>query len=563
MGGRAWRWLPGAPGHAVAAGAIGLGATGVAAPALAQIPEVEAAVAGEALPSACAANALFVVAALLDRPAPYSRCLGLVPPRAGGNSMLELRDALVHLGFDARARRVRPEQLAPLDAVCIVWTPGQGEVRTPGGGRYRVGHFVVARPLGGGRWQILDFPTKRQIVDGPRWARESVPDADQSGIPVLVVRAGDGPASRAEGEDGTSGQTGIGPAEPGGDPGDAGEVLSASVAAGFVASPAPAPRARADVHIGEDSPGVVTGQIDFGDALEGETLAGVVSVRNDRTESLRLTGVEATCGCTTGPLSRDVLGPGEVADLDVALDLRGRTGQVAEMVTIEGTTESRDVRVAIRVVASARPLWHVEPAWLSFGAVAEDGEPLVRTALVRAGVPGRAAELDSVSVSREALTGRLETIDAGLRRYRLVVCLDPRRAGRGVLATGVRLSSRGGQGAEVTVPVTAEITGVLDIEPARIVLTPGGDSSVTVRAGHASGGPVRFVGARTLHGEIPLASVDELPAAAGGGAGGLALRLVLVPPSRRAMDEVELTVRCPDGLERVVAVPVMVMVPDR
>jgi hypothetical protein len=57
-------------------------------------------------PFHCAANSLYALCAEYDIPASLQLCIELLPPRRGGNSMLEFKNALLSLGFNVEARKI-------------------------------------------------------------------------------------------------------------------------------------------------------------------------------------------------------------------------------------------------------------------------------------------------------------------------------------------------------------------------------------------------------------------------------------------------------------------------
>jgi hypothetical protein len=63
-------------------------------------------------------------------------------------------------------------------------------------------------------------------------------------------------------------------------------------------------------------------------------LKAKISIRNSGDEILRITDVKPTCGCTTAPLDKDSLAPGEEATLDVSLRIGSRSGKVHKSIRV-------------------------------------------------------------------------------------------------------------------------------------------------------------------------------------------------------------------------------------
>lgn len=94
------------------------------------------------------------------------------------------------------------------------------------------------------------------------------------------------------------------------------------------------------------------------DAPPGEPakVRAAVSVRNIGTEVLKITEVRPGCGCTTAPIERDSLGPGEETVIDVTLNLPLANGPITKSVTITSNDPERSTRALYLVADVQRPL---------------------------------------------------------------------------------------------------------------------------------------------------------------------------------------------------------------
>ncbi|OGU96047.1 MAG: hypothetical protein A2475_01125 [Ignavibacteria bacterium RIFOXYC2_FULL_35_21] len=64
-------------------------------------------------------------------------------------------------------------------------------------------------------------------------------------------------------------------------------------------------------------------------------LKAKVKLYNVGTDSLKIMNVKPTCGCTTAPLDKNVLGPGDSATLDIKLTISGISGALHKTINIK------------------------------------------------------------------------------------------------------------------------------------------------------------------------------------------------------------------------------------
>ena len=74
---------------------------------------------------------------------------------------------------------------------------------------------------------------------------------------------------------------------------------------------------------------------DWGEITPNDSpLNAKILLKNSGSDTLHITKVKPTCGCTTAPLSKDKLAPGEVADLNVSLRISSSSKNVTKTVHI-------------------------------------------------------------------------------------------------------------------------------------------------------------------------------------------------------------------------------------
>lgn len=84
---------------------------------------------------------------------------------------------------------------------------------------------------------------------------------------------------------------------------------------------------------------------DWGDVKGVDKVQAKVQIRNSGTELLKIYEVKPTCGCTTAPLDKNELKPGEIATLDITLSLSGRQNQVTKTIRIKSNDPNASEKV--------------------------------------------------------------------------------------------------------------------------------------------------------------------------------------------------------------------------
>ncbi|MDB5035336.1 MAG: hypothetical protein JWQ98_2577 [Chlorobi bacterium] len=78
---------------------------------------------------------------------------------------------------------------------------------------------------------------------------------------------------------------------------------------------------------------------DWGKVSPGK-LTTVVQVKNSGNADLKISDVRPGCGCTVAPIDKNLLKPGETANINISLDVASKTGPVEKVVTITSNDSS-------------------------------------------------------------------------------------------------------------------------------------------------------------------------------------------------------------------------------
>ena len=120
---------------------------------------------------------------------------------------------------------------------------------------------------------------------------------------------------------------------------------------------------------------------DWGEVkLSDSPLKTKVILKNSGTEELHIQNVKPSCGCTTAPLDKDKLAPGETANLDIKLKV-SHGGPIAKNITITSNDPSGTKRT-LRLHADVIELLKVSPSkTLRFGDLQVGVESFARATI--------------------------------------------------------------------------------------------------------------------------------------------------------------------------------------
>lgn len=110
---------------------------------------------------------------------------------------------------------------------------------------------------------------------------------------------------------------------------------------------------------------VVMPVYDFGSVTEGIAVTRTFTLNNTGDEVLEISGVRASCGCTTTDLATDSIEPGESVDLDVLVDTAGFDGTISKTITVYSNDPETPV-LSLRVMGQVQD---AEPHHISAGDV--------------------------------------------------------------------------------------------------------------------------------------------------------------------------------------------------
>lgn len=215
-------------------------------------------------------------------------------------------------------------------------------------------------------------------------------------------------------------------------------------------------------------------QLDLGRVFDDQPRTFQIPFRNEGSETIAITNVRASCGCTYARADRTdgIYAPGDRGQIEVQYNPTGRRGNQHISVTVH-TDHPSQPQTIIRVQANVTPRISIEPRVVQFGPV-QRGQQKVQELKVTAYADDFEAEFATVSTPESVSVRILETREVevdgeGAREATIELTLDAGKADLGRLA-GTVLLRTGRRLRLVGANYVAEVVGDLRVVPARPAL---------------------------------------------------------------------------------------------
>ncbi len=121
-------------------------------------------------------------------------------------------------------------------------------------------------------------------------------------------------------------------------------------------------------------------EVDLGIIYSGDHKSGAVTLRNIGNETLNITGVYPSCGCTAVKYPKSFLKPGESDELMIDFNSTGYVAKAEKHISIttnDPTSANVDIKLIIDVRMEIEPVSHSLLAWLGTIPVGKSGEQTV------------------------------------------------------------------------------------------------------------------------------------------------------------------------------------------
>ncbi len=168
---------------------------------------------------------------------------------------------------------------------------------------------------------------------------------------------------------------------------------------------------------------------DYGKVEEGASVTRTLTLKNIGTDSLLISNVSTSCGCTVAKLSEKDLAPGDSSALTIAFYTKDVVGTSVRRQVFVRSNDSTQSTVTITMVATILHFIDTDPHYINFGEV-HRGSTVTRSVVLR-NMRDTAVKLLSVSTGDAQVAGRLAAGSLGSHgETRLLVSLTPATVGR-------------------------------------------------------------------------------------------------------------------------------------
>ncbi len=217
---------------------------------------------------------------------------------------------------------------------------------------------------------------------------------------------------------------------------------------------------------------------DFGEASQNSTITHIFKIENRGTKDLRIQGVTASCQCTSAPLERDLVKPGETLDIKATLNTLTFEGLITKSLDVRSDDpETPNLHLSLTGRISAA--FKTSVTEVNFGRIRKGQATEAQTFDILVG-PGVSADVRDVRPDFSQVKATVLPVEGatGARLYKVSVKIEgdlPVGALRANLSIATTLTSQ----AVITVPVTALVEGEVNVTPRTFNfgnVTAGGDS---------------------------------------------------------------------------------------
>lgn len=204
---------------------------------------------------------------------------------------------------------------------------------------------------------------------------------------------------------------------------------------------------------------------DFGKEESYRVLEHTFTIENTSDQIVMIKSVEPSCGCARANANPRHVLPGQNAEVDVLLSLRGRSGSVRESVLLT-TDHSESPYVLLKIQGTATNNILVEPHTAIFGDIPDDEK---RKLQVKVTIQKEGLELlpEKMAIRGEGFSGRMQRLNSN--GYAIDVVSSPsgpKGARHGVIMAPFKDDIL----PPIQIPVTANIVGHVVAHPNEIII---------------------------------------------------------------------------------------------
>jgi len=195
-------------------------------------------------------------------------------------------------------------------------------------------------------------------------------------------------------------------------------------------------------------------KFDLGIIDEGETVTRKLTLRNTGNDTLVISNVSTSCGCTVAELPTKRVAPGETSLLTIIFYTKDVVGSRVRRQVFVRSNDSTQSSVTITLVAAIKKMIEAEPRYINF-AIVKLGSVVTRTVVLK-NMCDTTLKFLTVTVPDTQLTARLaDRVVKPLGQTELMVSLKPRKAGK--LAGQVEITIGGRREQKISISYVAGV----------------------------------------------------------------------------------------------------------
>lgn len=201
---------------------------------------------------------------------------------------------------------------------------------------------------------------------------------------------------------------------------------------------------------------------DFGRVAQFSKTKKVITFRNVGMADLKIEKIRPVCGCTATILTRDVLKPGEIGEIEVTFDAMRYHGYINKRIDVY-TNDPGNSHIELVLLAHVDVEFDIEPLIINFGQISLRDYGITRFATIHA----RDQEnLEIVSIEKEGDFFDAEVVKPEKKdeNYQLSISLN-KNIKVGALRGKVTLHSNNAKVPEVSIDVAVYVKGHLKLKP--------------------------------------------------------------------------------------------------
>jgi len=215
---------------------------------------------------------------------------------------------------------------------------------------------------------------------------------------------------------------------------------------------------------------------DFGSRKDTEGVKHTFVIENKGDEDLIISKVKPSCGCTVAKLSSKILKPGETANIETNLSLKGRRGKMNKPITVY-SNDPDSPTLMLKLVGEAVSLINVSPTFLNLGSipVGKIIEKKIKVTL-NGDEPIKVTHIESLG-KNTGILAELITLEEA-KSYAINV-KSPVDAKEGYFSDRLRIYTDNKKTPYVDVSVNGNVTGGLIVSRKNLILVEKSDTKMS------------------------------------------------------------------------------------